>query len=309
MKQDAWWACAPTTKAWTRAASRRATSSPATICAPKWSFSPKATRGSLTKQLIGRFQLDQARNPQTYGVGVKELWEVPSGRIARRRSHLHHGLSADLPRVRRRLDLRLQRQHCLARVRHRPRLSAIPRLDPQHVLQEFKKHPFIAKLLEGGKMIRYGAKSLPYGGWWCIPPVRRRRLADPWRLGRFPEFAAAEGNSPRHQERHARRRDRLRRDGEETTSRSPFWRSIRTASTTAGSRPSSGRCATFTRDSRTDSCPACFTPAFSSSPADAACTSATPIMPAIVACGTWQPFRRMAARKPTSSALPKATAS
>ena len=46
-----------------------------------------------------------------------------------------------------------------------------PRIDPQRVLQEFKKHPFIAKLLEGGKMIRYGAKSLPYGGWWCIPPV------------------------------------------------------------------------------------------------------------------------------------------
>ena len=38
-----------------------------------------------------------------------------------------------------------------------------PRIDPQHVLQEFKKHPFVAKLLEGGKMVRYGAKSLPYG--------------------------------------------------------------------------------------------------------------------------------------------------
>jgi electron-transferring-flavoprotein dehydrogenase len=46
-----------------------------------------------------------------------------------------------------------------------------PRLDPQHVLQDFKQHPFVAKLLEGGKMIRYGAKSLPYGGWWAIPPV------------------------------------------------------------------------------------------------------------------------------------------
>jgi electron-transferring-flavoprotein dehydrogenase len=48
---------------------------------------------------------------------------------------------------------------------------ADPRIDPQHVLQAFKQHPFIAKLLEGGKMVRYGAKSLPYGGWWCIPPV------------------------------------------------------------------------------------------------------------------------------------------
>src|SRR5207237_4142105 len=39
-------------------------------------------RGSLTKQLVGRFQLDKERNPQTYGVGVKELWEIPAGRIA-----------------------------------------------------------------------------------------------------------------------------------------------------------------------------------------------------------------------------------
>ncbi len=46
-----------------------------------------------------------------------------------------------------------------------------PRLDPQHVLQEFKKHPFVTKLLEGGKMIRYGAKAMPYGGWWAMPRV------------------------------------------------------------------------------------------------------------------------------------------
>src|SRR6478672_6682749 len=43
----------------------------------------EGTRGSLTKQLIGRFSLDKGRNPQTYGVGIKELWEVPSGRVAK----------------------------------------------------------------------------------------------------------------------------------------------------------------------------------------------------------------------------------
>jgi len=53
-----------------------------------------------------------------------------------------------------------------------------PRLDPQRVLQEFKTHPFIAQLLKGGKMIRYGAKSMPYGGWWSIPPV----AGDGWML-------------------------------------------------------------------------------------------------------------------------------
>src|SRR5579862_5620550 len=41
----------------------------------------EGTRGSLTKQLVGKFDLMKERNPQTYGVGVKELWEIPSGRI------------------------------------------------------------------------------------------------------------------------------------------------------------------------------------------------------------------------------------
>src|SRR5436190_10073435 len=42
----------------------------------------EGSRGSLTKQLIRKFELDKDRNPQTYGQGVKELWEVPAGRIA-----------------------------------------------------------------------------------------------------------------------------------------------------------------------------------------------------------------------------------
>ena len=85
-----------------------------------------------------------------------------------------------------------------------------PRLDPQHVLQSFKQHPFVAKLLAGGKMIRYGAKSLPYGGWWSLPPLGGRWLDDHRRLRRLPELRAPQRHSPRHQERHARRRNRLR---------------------------------------------------------------------------------------------------
>ena len=84
-----------------------------------------------------------------------------------------------------------------------------PRLDPQRVLQEFKKHPFVAKLLEGGKMIRYGAKSSALRRLVVDSAARRQRLDDPRRLRRLPEFAAPERNSSRHQERHAGRRDRI----------------------------------------------------------------------------------------------------
>ncbi|MGA9563986.1 MAG: NAD(P)/FAD-dependent oxidoreductase, partial [Candidatus Korobacteraceae bacterium] len=130
----------------------------------------EGSRGSLTKQLIGRFLLDHERNPQTYGIGVKELWELPPGRIATGEViytmgyplTLHEYGGAWIYGSR-------DNQVSLGFVTGLD--YADPRIDPQRVLQEFKKHPFIAKLLEGGKMVRYGAKSLPYGGWWCIPPV------------------------------------------------------------------------------------------------------------------------------------------
>ena len=130
----------------------------------------EGTRGSLTKQLISRLSLGQDRNPQTYGVGVKELWEVPSGRIK-------------LGEVIYTMGWPLTAKEYGGAWIYGSKDNVVslgfvtgldypdPRLDPQHVLQEFKKHPFIASLLAGGKMIRYGAKSLPYGGWWAVPPL------------------------------------------------------------------------------------------------------------------------------------------
>ena len=130
----------------------------------------EGSRGSLAKQLINRFLLDNERNPQTYGVGVKELWELPAGRIAAGEVIYTMGY-----------PLTFHEYGGAWIYGSRDNLVSLgfvtgldyadPRIDPQRVLQEFKKHPFIANLLEGGKMVRYGAKSLPYGGWWCIPPV------------------------------------------------------------------------------------------------------------------------------------------
>ena len=127
-------------------------------------------RGSLTKQLIKKLNLDKDRNPQTYGVGIKELWEVPAGRIVP--GEVIYTMGWPLT----------SKEYGGAWIYgSKDNIVSLgfvtdlgypdPRLDPQHVLQEFKKHPYIAGLLAGGKMIRYGAKSLPYGGWWAIPPV------------------------------------------------------------------------------------------------------------------------------------------
>jgi electron-transferring-flavoprotein dehydrogenase len=130
----------------------------------------EGSRGSLTKQLIGRFQLDHERNPQTYGIGVKELWELPAGRIAA--GEVIYTMGYPLTFHEYGGAWIYGSTNNLVSLGFVTGLDyADPRIDPQRVLQEFKKHPFIAKLLEGGKMVRYGAKSLPYGGWWCIPPV------------------------------------------------------------------------------------------------------------------------------------------
>jgi len=130
----------------------------------------EGTRGSLAKQLVVRFHLDRDRNPMTYGVGAKELWELPPGRIAP--GEVIYTMGWPLT----------SREYGGAWI-YGGKDNVIslgfvtgldypdPRLDPQRVLQEFKLHPMVRALLEGGKMIRYGAKSLPYGGWWAIPPV------------------------------------------------------------------------------------------------------------------------------------------
>ncbi|HZU21637.1 MAG TPA: electron transfer flavoprotein-ubiquinone oxidoreductase [Terriglobales bacterium] len=130
----------------------------------------EGTRGSLTEQLIARFGLDGDRNPQTYGVGVKELWELPAGRVAPGEVIYTMGW-----------PLTTKEYGGAWIYGSRDNIISLgfvtgldypdPRVDPQHVLQNFKQHPFMRKLLEDGKMIRYGAKSLPYGGWWSVPPV------------------------------------------------------------------------------------------------------------------------------------------
>src|SRR6202142_3832078 len=130
----------------------------------------EGSRGSLTKHLIKKFDLAKDCNPQPYGQGVKELWEVPSGRVAPGEVIYTMGW-----------PLTTKEYGGAWIYGSKDNVVSLgfvvgldypdPRLDPQRVLQEFKKHPLVSKLLEGGKMIRYGAKSLPYGGWWSIPPV------------------------------------------------------------------------------------------------------------------------------------------
>ena len=124
-------------------------------------------RGSLTKDLVSRLKLD-GLNPQIYGLGIKELWDVQPGRIDT--GYVAHSLgwplSTDIYGGGWIYGLRDNRVSLgmVVALEYRN-----PLFDPQEALQKFKTHPFIRRILEGGKLVRYGAKTVPYGGWYSMP--------------------------------------------------------------------------------------------------------------------------------------------
>jgi electron-transferring-flavoprotein dehydrogenase len=125
-------------------------------------------RGSLTKQLVRQLALDRDRNPQVYTAGVKELWEIPAGRV--RAGQVIH--TAGWPLSRRQFGGGFL--YALSETRLSVGLVSgldyrDPRFDPHNAFQLFKTHPLVRNLLAGGEMIRYGAKTIPEGGYFSIP--------------------------------------------------------------------------------------------------------------------------------------------
>ena len=124
-------------------------------------------RGSLTKDLVSRRKLDNL-NPQVYGMGIKELWEVPAGRM--QPGFTAHTLGWPL-------DSSMYGGGWVYGLReNRVSLGMVvsleyhnPLFDPHEAFQKYKTHPFVKRILEGGKLVRYGAKTVPYGGWYSMP--------------------------------------------------------------------------------------------------------------------------------------------
>ncbi|MFZ3216519.1 MAG: electron transfer flavoprotein-ubiquinone oxidoreductase [Candidatus Acidiferrales bacterium] len=124
-------------------------------------------RGSLTKELVNKLKLD-GLNPQIYGLGIKELWEVQPGKIAT--GYVAHTLGWPLPSeiygggwVYGLQNNRVSLGMVVALEYHNPLF------DPHEAFQKYKTHPFVRNILEGGKLVRYGAKTVPYGGWYSMP--------------------------------------------------------------------------------------------------------------------------------------------
>ena len=125
-------------------------------------------RGNLTKVLVTRLSLDRGRLPQVYALGIKELWETPEVRLAPGR--VIHTMGYPLRWS------EFGGAFIYGLPNHQISLGLVtgldyhdPLFDPHRAFQLLKQHPLVARLLDGGTLVKYGAKALPEGGWHTVP--------------------------------------------------------------------------------------------------------------------------------------------
>jgi electron-transferring-flavoprotein dehydrogenase len=127
-------------------------------------------RGNLTKQVVSKLKLDEGRLPQTYALGIKELWEIPKDRLAP--GTTMHTMGYPLRNEEFGGAFIYSMPDGLVSLGFVMGLDyKDPLFDPHRAFQKFKLHPFVSRLLQDGKLVRYGAKALPEGGWHTVPRV------------------------------------------------------------------------------------------------------------------------------------------
>ncbi|MEP6511710.1 MAG: electron transfer flavoprotein-ubiquinone oxidoreductase [Dokdonella sp.] len=127
-------------------------------------------RGSLSKQLIAKFALDRNCNPQTYAIGMKELWQLPPGRVET--GKVMHTLGWPLDNSTYGGSFVYHLDHDRIAAGFVVGLDyADPMFRPWEAFQQFKNHTMIKALLEGGTILSAGARALIEGGWQSLPKV------------------------------------------------------------------------------------------------------------------------------------------
>jgi len=125
-------------------------------------------RGHLSKQLIAKYALDKNSDPQTYGIGIKELWQLPPGRV--QPGKVVHTLGWPL-------DSRTYGGSFIYHMdKDRLAIGFVtgldyedPLLSPFEAFQQLKHHPLVKPLLEGGQIVSAGARAIVEGGWQSLP--------------------------------------------------------------------------------------------------------------------------------------------
>ncbi|MDQ2070403.1 electron transfer flavoprotein-ubiquinone oxidoreductase [Natronospira bacteriovora] len=127
-------------------------------------------RGNVSKTLIQKYELDGKASPQTYGLGMKELWQLPEG--CGEPGKIQH--SQGWP-----LDSRTYGGSFVYHLENDQVYIGFvvgldyedPHFSPFEAFQQFKHHPEMKKLLEGGEIISAGARSIVEGGWQSLPTM------------------------------------------------------------------------------------------------------------------------------------------
>ena len=136
----------------------------------KYTLIAEGARGSLSKQLIKKLGLDAESGTQKFGIGLKELWEVPADK--HRPGLVQHTMGWPLDDKTGGGSFLYHFGERLVSVGFVVHLDyANPYLNPFKEFQRAKTHPRIREHLEGGKRIAYGARALTEGGWQAIPKL------------------------------------------------------------------------------------------------------------------------------------------
>ena len=136
----------------------------------KYVFIAEGARGSLAKEIIAKYNLSEGREPQKYGLGMKELWEVlPENHRPGQVTHTMGwplGLKAGGGTFMYHLEDNLVSIGFVVHLNYQN-----PHLFPYMEFQRFKHHPLIEPVLKGGRRIAYGARAITEGGFQSVPKL------------------------------------------------------------------------------------------------------------------------------------------
>ena len=137
----------------------------------KYTLFAEGCRGHLGKQLMSQFGLSEGKDPQHYGIGIKEIWEIPAEQ--HEEGKVVHGLGWPLSESKSSGGAFLYHAE-----NHQVYIGLItdlnysnPHVSPFEEFQRWKTHPETQKILAGGTRIAYGARALAKGGWNSLPTM------------------------------------------------------------------------------------------------------------------------------------------
>jgi len=136
----------------------------------KYTFIAEGARGSLAKQIMARYRLAEGREPQKFGIGLKEVWSVEAAKF--KPGLVQHSFGWPLGRGSSGGSFLYHYDDNLVSVGFVVHLNYVnPTLSPFDEFQRFKTHPLIVDTFLGGKRLAYGARAISSGGWQSAPKL------------------------------------------------------------------------------------------------------------------------------------------